>query len=127
MSALPSIMQFITPDTLPAFLAAQPPPPPTFSTRTVTTDATLLAEDGVVFIDASGGDITFTLPVQTAPFLNRVYWLKRIDTPNNVTLTGGAQSSEISTLTRPASSTFGSPSGMAIVSDGTLWQLVARA
>jgi len=57
------------------------------STRTLTGDTTLAATDHVVLVDASGGDVTLTLPLAASRLSE--FCIKKIDSSGNtVTIDG---------------------------------------
>lgn len=61
-----------------------------YNDRTVTSDTTLNEDDNFVYVDASGGNITITLPPVSAGIIaGQVIHIKRIDdSANTVTIDG---------------------------------------
>ncbi len=82
--------------------------------RTVTATAVLTASDSHVYLDATAGAFTLTLP---APVAGRAIVLERIDASANVVTIAGAATA----LTMSAGH------GKTLTSDGTAWYLAGRA
>lgn len=50
----------------------------------ITSSSTLTLEQEYIVVDASGGDVTITLPAITSDYLGKYYYIKRIDSSGNV-------------------------------------------
>jgi hypothetical protein len=90
--------------------------------RLVTTSATLNATDCAVFVDASGGDLTLTLPsAAVLPLAGTFpeYRIKRVDNSGH-TVTVATTSAQ--TIDGAAPSPLAGRATLFIISDGTNWQ-----
>lgn len=96
-----------------------------YSKRQITASSALTLDDGhsTVFLDASGGPFTVTLP-PSASVAGRVYHLKKIDsTVNTVTLAGHDSELIDNFNTREIGS---ENDALTLQSDGTGWKILGR-
>jgi hypothetical protein len=88
---------------------------------TVTANVTLTANNTVVLVDSTSGNVTVTLPDATANS-GRYYVIKRTGSANNVTIQ--AQSGQ--TVEGNANTTLiGAGSTDSIISDGARWRRIS--
>lgn len=91
------------------------------SFRSVTTSDTVNGGDHVIFADATGGNVTLTLPA--AANGNQVLWIKKTDASANLVIIDGSGSETIdgaATLTLPLRYNC-----VGIISDGTNWGILS--
>ena len=94
----------------------------TFAGKAVTQNYTVLATDHMIFVNASAGNITITLPTASG-IIGRQYIIKRVDgTANNVTIDPNASE----TIEAASSKSLMDQSSVVIVSDNSNWWIMAE-
>lgn len=92
-----------------------------YVSRTITSSDTLTLLDEVIFVDASGGAVTVTLPT-VADKTNKRYNIKKIDSSANaVTIDGDGSETIDDTTTRILSSQY---DAVVIQNDGSEWWIL---
>lgn len=91
-----------------------------FPNRTETMDYTATLDDFVIFVDASGGNVTITLPT-AASATQRGFFIKRIDASANTALVEGDGAE---TIDNAANYSLSSMESITPVSTGTAWYIV---
>ena len=94
----------------------------TFAGKAVTQNYTVLATDHMIFVNASAGNITITLPTASG-IIGRQYIIKRVDgTANNVTIDPNASE----TIEAASSKSLMDQSSVVIVSDNSNWWITSE-
>ena len=94
----------------------------TFAGKAVTQNYTVLATDHMIFVNASAGNITITLPTASG-IIGRQYIIKRVDgTVNSVTIDPNASE----TIEGSATKSLMDQSSVVIVSDNSNWWITSE-
>ena len=94
----------------------------TFAGKAVTQNYTVLATDHMIFVNASAGNITITLPTASG-IIGRQYIIKRVDgTVNNVTIDPNASE----TIEGASNKSLTDQCSVVIVSDNNNWWITSE-
>jgi len=94
----------------------------TFAGKAVTQNYTVLATDHMIFVNASGGNVTITLPTASG-IIGRQYIIKRVDSSvNSVTIDPNASE----TIEGSSSKSLTDQCSVVIVSDNSNWWITSE-